>query len=315
MNIRVRVPATSANLGAGFDSFGLAFALYNEIAIREGEPGVTVHSDDAALISSGTDNIAWRAARDLFQSLDYHADFHLEMWNAIPLSRGLGSSAAARVGALVAANKWARRNGGKSATQQGLLDFATHLEGHPDNAAAALLGGLTVAAVDESIRPRSAGHPEKRRTFALQMAVKTFPRFLVFSPDAELETKTARAALPEFVAHRDAVFNLSRAGLLLAALATGDFAVLPEALKDRLHQNQRAALLPGWNEITQAANDCGALGVTLSGAGSSILIWLPHDDAICVRVGESVRSAAAHANVAGTLRALEVDTQGATVLD
>jgi len=311
-NIRVRVPATSANLGAGFDSFGLALCLYNEIEIVPGEPGVTVHSDDANQISSGTDNIAWQAARRLLEKLDCSTDFYLQMWNSIPLSRGLGSSAAARVGALVAANEWARRKTGQSATQQQLLNLATELEGHPDNAAAALLGGLTVAVVADS---ESKSTPEYGRTFALQMPVKSFPRFLVFSPDSHLETKTARAALPAMVSHADAVFNLSRAGLLLAALQTGDLETLPEALKDRLHQNQRASLLPGWNELTNAAHDSGALGITLSGAGSSILFWLPRDEATFARAENAVRDAAKKADVAGALRELQVDLDGAVVLE
>ena len=311
MTIRVRVPATSANLGAGFDSFGLALSLYNEIEIGSGEPGVTIHSDDARQISSGTDNIAWRAADRLLRKLGCAADFRLQMWNAIPLSRGLGSSAAARVGALVAANQWARQRGEKTATREELLDLATELEGHPDNAAAAFLGGLTVAVVANA-DPKST--PENRRTFAVQMPVKRFPRFVVFSPDSHLETKTARAALPESVSHADAVFNLSRAGLLLAALSSGDFEILPEALKDRLHQNQRAALLPGWSEISRAATESGALGVTLSGAGSSILIWLPPEDEIFSAATNSVRTAAANSGVAGTVRELEVDTQGAMII-
>lgn len=309
--IRVRVPATSANLGPGFDSFGLAFNLYNEISISEGPNTVTVHSSDSGSLPAGPENIAWQAAHRLLAQLGHQdAEFSLEMWNQIPLSRGLGSSAAARVGAIVAANEWARAQGWTTASQVELLDLANELEGHPDNAAAALIGGFTVSAVSS---PESNA---TRGAWAIQMPVARFPRFLVFSPDEELATKKARGVLPETVPHKDAVFNLSRASLLLAALATGQLEAIPEAMKDRLHQNQRAALLPGWNEVSSAATGAGAYGVTLSGAGSSLLIWLAPDDAALQECVEAaVRDAATAAGVKGVLRALEVDSQGAAIIN
>jgi homoserine kinase len=307
--VRVRVPATSANLGPGFDSFGLALQLYNEISISDGAgaAAVTVHSDDASSLPAGAENIAFSSARRLLSLIGREdAEFHLEMWNEIPLSRGRGSSAAARVGAVVAANEWARAQGWQTATTQQLLDLSHELEGHPDNAAAALLGGFTVAAVPED---------DANRALAIQMPVAQFPQFLVFSPDEELATKKARGVLPATVPHTDAVFNLSRAGLLLAALASGRLELLPEAMKDRLHQNQRAALLSGWNEIKAAAESAGAYGLTLSGAGSSLLVWVaPGDDALLKRVETAVSAAAQAAGVNGKLRRLDVDTEGARVI-
>lgn len=303
--ITVQIPASSANLGPGFDSLGLALGLYNRVLITDPDdtpPMVTVHTEDAGRTPSDEGNISYIAARALFDFLETDVKFQLEAWNDIPHGRGLGSSSAARVGGLVAANEWARAKGWRTATTSQLIALAAALEGHPDNAAAAVLGGLTVSAMTDG------------GAVALPFAVARWPRFVVWIPDAELATADARDALPEAVTHRDAVFNVTRTALLLAALASGDWGALPAALDDRLHQPQRAALIPDWEPVCGVGRRVGALGTTISGSGSTLLLWL-EDEAVQARALEELKLMARTLGLNGRAMALEVDVKGARVLE
>lgn len=324
--IRVRVPATSANLGPGFDALGLALQLYNFISFiapsSSDETGslVRVEGTGSDTLPRDESNIAWQAARHLLRFVGREdTDFRIETTNAIPLSRGLGSSAAARVGALVAANEWARRQGDPAASTTELLALATQLEGHPDNAAAALLGGLVASALgdvsDEDAAKGRAGSIEVAKVVAARVRVERFPAFLVWVPAGELATKKARAVLPEMVSRADAVFNVSRAALLLAALASGELGLLREALRDRLHQSHRAALIPGYDDVVQAALEAGAYGATLSGAGSSILVWLPpSEQKISDEAQRAIQDITARQQIPGAILAPQVDLEGCVVL-
>ncbi len=296
-SVSVRVPATSANLGPGFDSLGLAFALYNELKLEISDAdSLEVEGEGAASLQDNPQTIAHQAVHRVFQALQLPIKgVHLLLRNQIPLARGLGSSSAAIVGGLVAANEWARQNENVALSRQQLLDLATEIEGHPDNVAPALLGGLVVAAMGEGRIP------------AIQVPVPRFPRFAVWIPETELATKTARGVLPATYSRADAIFNLSRAALLVAALASGNFSALSEALRDKIHQDYRAPLVPGFAEISSAAMSAGAYGVTLSGAGPSILAWLPEENSAIVK---AMRRAASDADIAGRVLELEVDTQG-----
>lgn len=298
--VSVRIPATSANLGPGFDSLGLAFALYNELKLEISEAdSLEVEGEGAASLLGNPQTIAHQAAHHLFESLQLPIKgVHLTLRNQIPLARGLGSSSAAIVGGLVAANEWARQNEDRALSRQELIDLATQIEGHPDNVAPALLGGLVVAAMGEGHVP------------AIQVPVARFPRFAVWVPESELATKTARGVLPATYSRADAIFNLSRAALLVGALASGDFSALSEALRDKIHQDYRAPLVPGFAVISAAAMDAGAYGVTLSGAGPSILAWMPEESAPIV---EAMRRAASEGELAGRVLELEVDMQGAGI--
>lgn len=316
MSVRVRVPASSANLGPGFDALGLALNLYNYVTLEESTGSIStavtvrVTGEGAETLSGGEENIAVIAVRHLWRWAGFEkADtmpFHLSLENTIPLSRGLGSSAAARVGALVAANEWSRRQGKKAASRAELVALATQLEGHPDNVAAALLGGLVASTKIESENEIGA--------LALPLRVEKFPRLLVFIPDSELATSQARSVLPDAVSRADATFNVSRTALLMAALASGQWEVLGEALCDRLHQNQRAQLMPGFLPMLQAVREAGAYGATLSGAGPTVLAWLPHDDRIGKEVQAAIENAAAQHQVLGHTRAVEVDYDGCVVV-
>lgn len=256
MPLLLSVAATSANLGPGFDCLGLALARYNRYRVRPG--------GGAYLL----DGVPWGGRRNLF--LEGAArlatelgralpPFDVEVTGAIPLGRGLGSSASATVAGLVAANLIldARLDA------RVLLRLATELEGHPDNVAPALLGGVTVAV--------QAG--EAVEVLPLELPVR--PELVLAIPAFELATQAARAALPAVVPLEDAVYNVARAALLTAALASGRLDSLILALGDRLHQPYRAPLVPGMLEVQAAARAAGAWGVTLSGAGPSLLAWCP----------------------------------------
>jgi homoserine kinase len=319
-SVRVRVPATSANLGPGFDSLGLALQLHSYISIRQrrdsdGSQRV-VASGLGTDVPLGESNICYRAASKLFQYIGAPThDFVLEAENNVPLSRGLGSSSAARVGSLVAANEWARQNSWNTAADDEILSLATELEGHPDNAAAALFGGLVVSAVYENAGAAPDHASTRNGALAVRMPVPQYPVFLVWVPHDELSTKKARAALRNTYSRADAVFNVSRASLLLAALSTGRFDLLREALHDRLHQPYRAPLIPGYAEVVKAAVSAGALGATISGAGSSILLWLsPEEPSTLDAVRSAVREAAIQAGAGGDLLELPVDSDGCIVM-
>ncbi len=293
-SVSVRVPASSANCGPGFDSIGLALALHNHLTLQIAEKdGLSVSGEGETELSGQSQTIAHQAAHRVFAALQMQvAGVHLTLENRIPLARGLGSSSAAIVGGLVAANKWAQTFENRALSTQNLLDLATEIEGHPDNVAPALLGGFAVSALGE-----------KGKVTSIRLQNARFPRFAVWIPGAELSTNAARGVLPENYSRADAVFNLSRAALLVAALANGDFEALSEALRDKIHQDFRAPLVPGYDAISRAALENGAYGVTLSGSGPSILAWLPENsDAI-----GAMESAARRAGVAGRVLELEIE--------
>ncbi len=303
--ITIRVPATSANLGPGFDALGLALALYNTVSIGayNGGDRVAMRGEGRGVLSCDERNIAYSSARKTFAQLEIDFDFSLQMHNEIPLSRGLGSSAAARVGGIVAANEWARAHGHRVLDVEELLSLATQLEGHPDNAAAALRGGLVASCCDGE------------NAVAVKVAVAKWPQFAVWIPDEHLPTKAARQVVPTHLSREDAVFNISRAALLVAAMTSGDWSALRVALNDRIHQSQRAPLIRGYQEITRASVENGAIGATLSGAGSTILLWCDQTSSTRSSVETAVRDVANHHDFNGRFLWLEVDEIGATVVN
>ena len=299
----MRVPATSANLGPGFDALGLALDLFNTLALAPAPTdSLSAAGEGAAQLAGQSTTIAHDAAHQVLRALGCDVNgVHLEMHNAIPLARGLGSSSAAIVGGMLAANGWARRETGNFLSPRELLEMATQIEGHPDNVAPALMGGLVAAARGES------------GVAAVRVEVKVWPQFVAWIPDAELSTSRARAVLPDRVSRADAIYNLSRAALLVAALSAGHWDVLGEALNDRLHQNQRAPLVPGFAEISAAAREAGAAGATLSGAGPTILAWIaPASDAD--KVKGAMEGAAHSAGVAGRALVLKASESGAAII-
>ncbi len=294
--ISVRVPATSANLGPGFDAVGLALSLSMRISLeRSPRPVVEVHGMGAGLIPHTQEHPAYRAARFVAEMVDESdAHFHLIQENSIPPARGLGGSAAALVGGAVAANDLL----GRPMAPPDLLNLVCDLDGHPDNAAPALLGGLVIGTLT----------PEGIRSVRLE------PKDLkavVAVPDFAVSTTAARRALPDQVPHRDAVFNVGRSGLLLGALATGEYDLLRVAMQDRLHQPYRSHLVPGLEDAIEAALENGAYGACLSGSGPTVLAFAPEEQAR--RIEAAMQAAFERQNVETRAWTLDIDLAGARV--
>ncbi len=294
--ISVRVPATSANLGPGYDAVGLALSLSMRISLdRAPHPMVEVYGTGAELIPHGPEHPAYRAARFVAELVgESDAHFRLVQENAIPPARGLGGSAAALVGGAVAANDLL----GRSMPAPDLLNLVCELDGHPDNAAPALLGGLVIGTLTtEGIS-----------------AVRLEPKGLkavVAVPDFAVSTTAARRALPEKVSHKDASFNVGRAGLLLGALATGEYDLLRIAMQDRLHQPYRSHLIPGLEDVIETALANGAFGASLSGSGPTVLAFAPDEHAPAI--ARAMQAAFGKRDVGAKAWALDVDLSGARV--
>ncbi len=284
-SIVVRAPATSANLGAGFDCLGLALDLWNEV---RAQPGA---ADDES-------NLILRAARAAYEVVGASfPGFELECTNRIVFSRGLGSSAAAIVCGVLLANCFL----GDPLDTAAVLDLATRLEGHPDNVAPCLLGGVRVALCAEDGRVVQA-------PVALGGALQA----VCFVPELGIATPEARGLLPSSVSLTDAVFNVARASLMVAALSSGRFDLLREATRDRLHQPHRLPLFPAGATLLQSAMSAGALGAFVSGAGPTIL-------ALCTEVQiasvtAAFESSARALGVAGRTLVLGLTQQGAHVV-
>jgi len=296
VRVHVRVPATSANLGPGFDALGLALALYNEVTAREADGvSVTVEGEGAGRLPAGVDNVVARGVRQAYEAAGRpFKGVALACVNRVPPARGLGSSAAAWVGGLVAGNALI----GEPLSRDALLALAARAEGHPDNVTAALLGGLTV----------SCAHGDGR-VAAVSLPVPGAVRWVVLVPEVTSATAEARAVLPSSYSRGDAVFNVQRVALLLAALQAQRVDLLPVALDDRLHQPHRLRLFPWMPSVVEAARAAGALGCVLSGAGPSLLAAVAGDAEAVARAMERALGAA---GVRGRASTFAVDTEGAT---
>lgn len=294
--LRLRVPATSANLGPGFDSFAIALPLLAEFDLRPARTWSVAVEGDGEGIPANEDNLfvlaARAAARAAGETLPAQ---HVVQRSAIPLGRGLGSSAAAIAGGVVAANTLL----GGPLDRRSLLRIAAEVEGHADNVAAALYGAFTIAV------------PTPEGPVASRLAFPRAWRVCLFIPSRRLSTREARAALPASVSRADAVFNLSHAAALIAAVLRSDGALLSLAMRDRLHEPARAKLVPGLGEIVEAARSAGAFGAALSGAGPAVLALAPAR--LSPRVVAAMEEAAEAAGTSGRGRMLRVRAAGAQV--
>jgi homoserine kinase len=255
----LRVPASSANLGPGFDALGLALGVYLTCRFRRSETlAISAAGRDAAGIPTSPNNLIWQTALTVARNHGMAMPpIELEIHNEIPLGKGMGSSAAALTAGVVIADELLEL-GWKPLR---ILDEAARLEGHPDNVAPCTLGSIVASAIDSGGVTRAVRLPLPK-SFDLAIVV----------PDFDLPTEKARAALPSGYSREDAVFNVQRAALLIAALATGTTNVFPAAIEDRFHQPYREALVPGLHEILRLRAP-GLLGCALSGAGPSILVF------------------------------------------
>jgi homoserine kinase len=262
---------------------------------RAPAPIVEVLGTGADLIPHGPEHPAYRAAQFVAELAgEFDAHFHLVQENAIPPARGLGGSAAALVGGAVAANDLL----GRSMAAPDLLNLVCELDGHPDNAAPAFLGGLVIG----TLTPEGVS------------AVRLEPKGLkavVAVPNFSVSTTAARRALPEKVMHKDASFNVGRAGLLLGALATGEYDLLRVAVQDRLHQPYRSHLIPGLEDVIEAAHSSGAYGACLSGSGPTVLAFAPEEHA--PQIARTMYAAFESRGVQAKAWTLDVDLSGARV--
>ena len=295
------MPASTANLGSGFDTLGMALTLYNEVELTDEGEGVQLLVEGegkSALEKAGAHNLVLRAAQSTLRDLGAHpSGLCVRQINRIPLRRGLGSSAAACLGGIAAAARLV----GVELSPDEILARALPLEGHPDNITPALLGGLTVSAIVEG------------RVVAARVRVPKRLKAMAVIPSLEIATKRAREALPQQVPFQDAVFNLNRLALLLAGLMTDRLDLLAAGTEDRLHQPYRAALLPGMEAILEEGRRAGAHAVFLSGAGSSLLALVTEDgEEIGRRMGERWRR---EFGIESVVRLLEIDRHGLTYLE
>ncbi len=274
----VRVPASSANLGPGFDVLGAALSLHLNLEVREtGEFGVT--TDLEIPIDRG--NLVVRA----FEHLHPADGFEFRIASEIPLSGGLGSSAAAIVAGLLAADHIFELDAD-------VMSVAAELEGHPDNVAAALNGGFVIC-----------DGPRVHR-FEPPMGLEA----VLVIPDQAVDTAAARAALPAAVSMTDAVFNIAHTAVLMLGLTTGDWELIAEGLRDRLHQPLRAHLYPRSAALVERATSLGALGATISGAGPAVLVWCQFE-----QTGSVIEALQAEAEGWALVMRAPFESQGADV--
>lgn len=290
--VTVRVPASTANLGPGFDSFGCALGLYNELTFEQKPAGLTITG--CASQYANPRNLAYVAYQEAMKEMGFPMEgLAIHITGKIPVSRGLGSSAALLAAGAMAASAL---HGGRL-DKGALLTVTTRIEGHPDNLAPAIFGGLTASLMEDGL--------------PLAMPFHLCPdwQFVALIPDFELSTKMARAALPKSVPHRDAVYNVSHGALVLKALELGDEELLEKAMGDKLHQPYRKGLIDGFEEVRAAAKRAGAAGFCISGAGPTLLC-LSKNPEMAGRVARELGERKAHWQCA----ALRPDMQGARVV-
>ena len=312
MKVTVKVPATSANLGPGFDCLGLALPIYNTITIEETVlPGtgieINLMSENEVIDEMIFDNvpkdensIIYKAVEMLYNSIGQEpSELKINVQSQIPITRGLGSSASVVVGGLIAANKLL----GSPADTTALLSIATEVEGHPDNVAPAILGGFVLASQEDdgSIITEKLNWPEE---WDLTVCI----------PDFELSTNIARSVLPENVPMEDASYNSKHLAMLIQAVNTKNEKLMKAALHDKLHQPYREKLIPGMKEIMEAfKHEDGVIGCVLSGAGPSILVISHNYDVD--KIKSTVRDIWEGQSIKTDIRTLKVETRGAEILE
>lgn len=313
MKVSYRVPATTANLGPGFDCLGLALPIYNIITIEETvmpstgiEVNVMKDFENAELIEeldsipNDKDNIVYKAVEILYNLVGQDpSEIKINIKSSIPIAKGLGSSASVIVGGLMAANDLL----GNPADEAALLSIATEAEGHPDNVVPAILGGLVMSSMEDdgSVIYRRLDWPEDWH-------------ITVCIPDFELATNISRSVLPEKVPMEDAKFNARRLAMLIHAIDTVDAKLMKSALEDKLHQPYREKLIPGFKEIKEALkHEENVLGTVISGAGPSIVIISQKNN--IEKIYQTVKEVWDNMNVHCDIRTLTVEKCGASKVE
>ena len=311
MKVSVKVPATSANIGPGFDCLGMALPIFNTITIEETViPGtgieINMMSEDEEMgdmvfdnIPKDENNLVYKAVEMLYNSIGQEpSELKINIQTGIPIARGLGSSSSIIVGGLLAANKLL----GNPADETALLAIATEVEGHPDNVAPAILGGLVLAVQEDNgmISYSKINWPE---AWDITVCI----------PDFQLSTEIARSILPKEVALQDAVYNTKHLALMLQAINNEDTKLMKVAMKDKLHQPYREKLVPGMREIMDAfKHEDGVLGCVLSGAGPAMLVI--SNDYDLDKIKTTVQDIWEAQNIKSEIKTLKIENQGALVL-
>lgn len=261
--IKVKVPASSANMGAGFDTLGAALNLYSRIEVEETESGVMIETKNAgSFIPTDKTNLVYRAMDVVFRETGYAPKgLFIRQNSEIPVTRGLGSSSGCIIGGMLAANVLA----GRVLSYSKILDLATEMEGHPDNAAPALYGGMCLSL-------RHNGH-----VFTRSIKINPRVKFAVMIPDFFVATKKSRGTLPDMISRKDASFNIQRALMFTYAMEHGDMEMLRYAVEDKLHQPYRKSYINGFDEIMRHCYRCGAKAVYLSGSGPTMIAILDNN--------------------------------------
>lgn len=293
--IKVRVPATSANMGPGFDSLGIGLTLYNEFGFKEIESGLKFKGIPEEFCNE--ENIIYEAMKYCFDKAGYKIKGLeiSELNQDVPISRGLGSSSTCIVGGLVGANEIL---GGKFSEDE-LLDMAVEIEGHPDNVAPALIGGMVVAITEEN------------KTFYDKINLKGGLKFVAIVPNFRLSTEKARGVLPKEITLKDGVYNLSRAALMVSSFTSGKYELIKYACKDAFHQNYRSQLIPGFEKVYNKSYELGALGCYLSGAGPTIMAIIDEKDE---RFSNKLKQFLNDENLQWDILELSLDSEGATII-
>lgn len=269
--IRIDVPATSANLGSGFDALGIALNKYNRVWMEEWD-SVEISSVDDTQIPTDTSNLIFWAANYLYESCGHKLPgLKILQENNIPMARGLGSSSACIVAGILGANRML----GNPLSREDLINLAAQIEGHPDNTSPAIAGGLVTSAI------------EGKRVYSVSVPVSDKIRFAVLVPPFELKTEKARSVLPESYSRADAVYNLSRSALMTASLFSGNLGNLRVAVQDKLHQPYRCGLIDHYDQVFRMTYELGSLGTYVSGAGPTIIAFVDaaHSDDFIRQVG------------------------------
>ena len=296
--VKVKIPATSANIGSGFDSIGLALGMYNYVTAELKGSGLDINilDESGKFLAKDERNLVYRAMKSVFEKTGRKlGGVKLTLQNNIPVTRGLGSSSAGIVGGLIAANTLC----GNALGEKELVNIAAHIEGHPDNVAPALLGGFTVSVMTK---------------YDVKYVRNKLPddlRFAALVPSFFLQTKKARSVLPKYVSHRDAVFNVGRGALLAASIISGKYENIRTAVGDKLHQKYRRRLIPFMDDIFSSCYQSGALGVYLSGAGPTIISIIKADN---TAFNTKLAKAAGGKLKNWELHILEPDNRGAAVI-
>jgi homoserine kinase len=291
--VSIRVPATTANLGPGFDTLGLALSMWNHLRVEwSDKPRVEVHGEGAGYLRTDDRNMTYRAAARLLREAGQeHRHMRIESWQTVPLSRGLGSSSSAIVGGLYSANALLNY----PITPHRLLELATEIEGHPDNVAPAVMDNGVVNAVP--------------------IPLLEDLQCVVFIPERPLPTQKAREVLKPTVSRADAVFNIGRTALMVASFALNRPEYLGLATQDKLHQNARRTVFHEMKVIFDGALKAGAKGVFLSGAGSSVVAFTTRGENRAFTIGYEMADGADKAGLPGTFRVLDPSPTGAEEID